>query len=54
MMTEDPDRAARERMLADLLVRVGLPQAPLAMPKQTLESQPRWLFAIYARLLRRT
>jgi hypothetical protein len=44
----------RERLLEDILGRGGLPNAPLAMPKQVLESQGSWLFAIYARLVRRT
>ena len=53
-MTENANRVAREQVVAQLLSRAGLPNAPMAMPKQTLEAQPRWLFAIYARLLRRT
>jgi hypothetical protein len=48
------DRNWRERRLADILSHTGLPNAPLAMPKQVLESQPSWLFAIYTRLVRRT
>jgi hypothetical protein len=51
-MGDDAKLHARERLLADILGRAGLPNAPLAMPKQVLES-PRWLFAIYARLVRR-
>ncbi len=50
-MTDDRNR--RERRLASILERSGLPNAPLAMPKQVLESQGSWLFAIYARLVRR-
>ena len=53
VMTQEADLAARERALAALLGRAGLPHAPLAMPKQVLEPQSRWLFAIYARLVRR-
>ena len=52
-MTHDTNRAARQRLLADILGRAGLPSAPLAMPKQTLELQSNWLFAIYARFVRR-
>ena len=53
-MIDDSKRPARARILADILSRAGLPNAPLAMPKQTLETQANWLFAIYARLVRRT
>jgi hypothetical protein len=53
-MTHDVDRPQRDRLLADILSRAGLPNAPLAMPKQTLESQAGWLFAIYSRFVRRT
>jgi hypothetical protein len=53
-MTDDSTRPARERLVADILARAGLPNAPLAMPKQALETQTRWLFAIYTRLVRRT
>ena len=53
-MSDDVALAPRERLLAEILGRAGLPNAPLAMPKQVLEAQPRWLFAIYARLVRRT
>ncbi|HVX80356.1 MAG: hypothetical protein ACTHOR_04430 [Devosia sp.] len=53
-MTDEPNRPGRARLLAELSTRTGLPQAPLAMPKQILESQPNWLFAIYTRLVRRT
>ncbi len=53
-MSGDVEQTARERLLADIMDRMGLPNAPLAMPKQVLEAQPRWLFAIYARLVRRT
>ena len=54
-MTHDMSRPARERLVADILGRAGLPNAPLAMPKQTLEAPAGWLFAIYARLVfRRT
>jgi hypothetical protein len=53
-MSDDARLAARERMLADILGRAGLPNAPLAMPKQVLEAPSRWLFAIYARFVRRT
>lgn len=52
-MSDDVNSVARDRLLADILGRAGLPNAPLAMPKQVLEAQPRWLFAIYARLVRR-
>ncbi len=52
-MSDDVEQTARGRLLADILGRTGLPNAPLAMPKQVLEIQPRWLFAIYARLVRR-
>ena len=52
-MSDDANLPERERLLADILGRAGLPNAPLAMPKQILESQSRWLFAIYARLIRR-
>ncbi len=52
-MKDDADPALRERLLAETLTRAGLPNAPLPMPKQVLEAQPRWLFAIYARLVRR-
>lgn len=52
-MTQEAKLAARERALAELLGRTGLPHAPLAMPKQVLEPHSRWLFAIYARLVRR-
>jgi len=45
--------SARERLVADILSRAGLPNAPLAMPKQVIEVQSNWLFAIYARLVRR-
>jgi hypothetical protein len=54
VMTHDTDRLTRERLVADILGRAGLPNAPLAMPKQTLEAPAGWLFAIYARLVRRT
>ena len=54
MIREKANRQGREQMLDQLLANAGLPNAPMAMPKQTLESQSRWLFAIYARLLRRT
>jgi hypothetical protein len=53
-MDDDAVSAPRERLLADILGRTGLPSAPMAMPKQVLEAQPRWLFAIYVRLVRRT
>lgn len=53
-MTHDTDRPDRDRLVADILSRAGLPNAPLAMPKQTLEAQSGWLLAIYARLVRRT
>jgi hypothetical protein len=53
-MTDEANLAARERLVADILGRAGLPHAPLPMPKQVLELQPNWLFAIYARLVRRT
>jgi hypothetical protein len=53
-MSDADVMAPRERLLAEILGRAGLPNAPLAMPKQVLEAQPRWLFAIYARLVRRT
>ncbi|HTJ56677.1 MAG TPA: hypothetical protein VL418_03815 [Devosiaceae bacterium] len=53
-MMGDADISARERAIGDILGRAGLPNAPLAMPKQVLERQPKWLFAIYARFLRRT
>ena len=43
--------SARERLVADILSRAGLPNAPLAMPKQVIEVQSNWLFAIYARLV---
>jgi hypothetical protein len=46
--------SARERLIADILSRAGLPNAPLAMPKQVIEVQSNWIFAIYARLVRRT
>jgi len=52
-MTE-ANLSARERLIADILSRAGLPNAPLAMPKQVIEVQSNWLFAIYARLVRRT
>jgi hypothetical protein len=52
-MSDDAGLAPRERLLADILGRAGLPNAPLAMPKQVLETQSRWLFAIYARFVRR-
>ena len=45
---------ARQRLLDDIIERAALPNAPMAMPKQVLEAQPRWLFSIYTRLLRRT
>jgi hypothetical protein len=54
IMTDGVDISARERLLEDIRSREGLPSAPLAMPKQVLEVQPKWLFAIYARLVRRT
>ena len=44
----------RERRLAEIMQRAGLPNAPMAMPKQVLELQHNWLFAIYARVVRRT
>jgi hypothetical protein len=53
-MSDDAVTPPRERLLAEILGRTGLPNAPLAMPKQVLEAQPRWLFAIYVRLVRRT
>ena len=53
-MTGDANLSARQRALGDILERAGLPNAPLAMPKQVLELQPKWLLAIYARFLRRT
>lgn len=49
-MTDDAKLRSRT---ADLLTRAGLPNAPLAMPKQVLEVQHNWIFAIYARLVRR-
>ncbi len=52
MMADDAN-LLRERALANILSRAGLPNAPLAMPKQVLETQSNWLFAIYARLVRR-
>lgn len=52
-MTDDTTRPARQRFMADILARADLPNAPLAMPKQTLDVQPGWLFAIYARFVRR-
>ena len=45
-MNEDAGLVLRERLLADIVGRTGLPNAPLAMPKQVLEAQSRWLFAI--------
>jgi hypothetical protein len=53
-MTDEANISARAQLVGDILGRAGLPHAPLAMPKQVLELQPNWLFAIYARLLRRT
>jgi hypothetical protein len=53
-MTDEAYHSARGRLVADILNQSGLPNAPLAMPKQVLESRSSWLFAIYARLLRRT
>ena len=53
-MSDHAAAAPRERLIAEIVGRTGLPNAPLAMPKQVLEAQPRWLFAIYARLVRRT
>jgi hypothetical protein len=50
----DDAETARQRLLADILGRAALPNAPMAMPKQVLEAQPRWLFSIYSRLVRRT
>ena len=54
VMSVDASRQSLERALSLLGDRAGLPNAPMAMPKQVLESQPRWLFAIYTRWLRRT
>jgi hypothetical protein len=51
-MSDDANQM-RERALANILSRAGLPNAPLAMPKQVLEAQSHWLFAIYSRLVRR-
>jgi hypothetical protein len=45
---------ARQRLVADILSRAGLPNAPLAMPKQVLEAQHSWFFALFVRLTRRT
>lgn len=53
-MSDVAATAPRERLVTEILGRAGLPNAPLAMPKQVLEAQPRWLFAIYTRLVRRT
>jgi len=52
--SNDANGQARRPVLDQIIDRAGLPHAPMAMPKQTLEMQQRWLFAIYARLLRRT
>lgn len=52
-MNEDAKTPAAGRFTAEILDRSGPPSAPLAMPKQVLELQPNWLFAIYARLVRR-
>ena len=52
-MTDEANVSARERLIADILSRAALPSAPLAMPKQVIEQQSNWLFAIYARLVRR-
>ena len=53
-MADDANLRSRESSaLASILSRAGLPNAPLAMPKQVLENQSNWLFAIYARLVRR-
>jgi hypothetical protein len=52
-MTEDATTAASGRFTPEVLDRSGPPSAPLAMPKQVLELQHNWLFAIYARLVRR-
>ncbi|MDB5563182.1 MAG: hypothetical protein JWN11_2600 [Hyphomicrobiales bacterium] len=39
--------------VAEILTGAALPHAPLAMPKQVLESQSNWLLFFYARLVRR-
>ena len=52
-MNDDANTPAAGRVRADLQGLSGPPNAPLAMPKQVLELQPNWLFAIYARLVRR-
>jgi hypothetical protein len=42
--------------IAEILTGAGLPHAPLAMPKQVLETPASWrsfFFARYARLVRR-
>jgi hypothetical protein len=52
-MNDDANTPAAGRVRAELQGLSGPPSAPLAMPKQVLELQPNWLFAIYARLVRR-
>ena len=52
-MNQDAETPASGRFPVEILDRSGPPSAPLAMPKQVLELQHNWLFAIYARLVRR-
>jgi hypothetical protein len=39
--------------VAEILTGATLPNAPLSMPKQVLESRANWLLFFYVRLVRR-
>ena len=53
-MSDVAATAPRERLLTEILGRSGLPNAPLAMPKQVLVVKDPAPTEIYTRLVRRT